>query len=471
MPKSEENSYSISAISSPKKILSNDCVTTEKSGIVKFKKKHSQEKFENLRRCFGFFDFLKTSWRTFKEFSADTSIHGIKYLTDKQRNWTEKLFWSVALVLSIIACAYVIYLSWRKRIDSPLIFSFAPKPMNIWDIPFSAVTICPTGGINLSASILKNITGNVNKRITHVKWRHDEYHSSKLFTEIVTHEGFCYTFNMMNFYDLFETDVAFESLENLKDKTKHPNTAWDLQEGYKNSDPFTYPFRISGSGENGGLKFQIWRKISEVKAIKTLVKGFKLVIHLPCELPIFDQQYFRFPLEKSATLIIRPSMTVTEGLDAYSTDTRQCYIEGEKKLVYFKKYTRANCLLECLVKYTIEICGCVHFSLPRKIGEKVCNSSMENCFYQAKKKLALQKMKDSLNKNNNYGEVEKSSCKCLPSCTSLFYEGEISQDDIRYFSKSERILDAYRSVVSILFKDDDFLYTQSVTCSNFILPL
>lgn len=137
-----------------------------------------------------------------------TSLIGIKYLTDKQRNWTEKLFWSVALILSIVACAYVIYLSWRKRIDSPLIFSFAPKPMNIWDIPFSAVTICPTsGGVNLSSSILKNFSDNVNERITHVKWRHDEYHSNKLFTEIVTHEGFCYTFNMMNFYDLFEKDV------------------------------------------------------------------------------------------------------------------------------------------------------------------------------------------------------------------------------------------------------------------------
>jgi len=132
---------------------------------------------------------------------------------------------------------------------------------------------------------------------------------------------------------------------------------------------------------------------------------------------------------------------VTEDLDGYSTDARQCYLEGEKILVYFKKYTRANCLLECLVKYNIENCGCVHFSLPRRKDEKVCNSSMESCFYQAKKKLALQKMKDSLDGNNNYGEIEKSSCKCLPSCTSLFYEGEISQDDIRYFSKSERTLE------------------------------
>jgi hypothetical protein len=66
---------------------------------------------------------------------------------------------------------------------------------------------------------------------------------------------------------------------------------------------------------------------------------------------------------------------------------------------------------------------------------------MESCFYQAKKKMALQKMKDSLDKTKNNGKIERSLCKCLPSCTSLFYEGEISQDDIRYFSKSERIFE------------------------------
>lgn len=140
-------------------------------------------------------------------------------MTDKQRNWTEKLFWSIALILSIIACSYCIYLSWRKRIDSPLIFSFAPKPMNIWDIPFSAVTICPTGGFSSiqqqffnnnssnSESLFINVSSNIEKRITNVKWRQEERKSNELFTEILTHEGYCYTFNMMNFRDLFADNV------------------------------------------------------------------------------------------------------------------------------------------------------------------------------------------------------------------------------------------------------------------------
>lgn len=40
------------------------------------RKRRQKEKCKNLKKCFGFCDFLSTSWRTFKEFSADTSIHG-----------------------------------------------------------------------------------------------------------------------------------------------------------------------------------------------------------------------------------------------------------------------------------------------------------------------------------------------------------------------------------------------------------
>lgn len=44
--------------------------------VKAIKKKRPREKCANCKRCWGFCDFLKTSWKLFKEFSADTSIHG-----------------------------------------------------------------------------------------------------------------------------------------------------------------------------------------------------------------------------------------------------------------------------------------------------------------------------------------------------------------------------------------------------------
>lgn len=144
----------------------------------------------------------------------------------------------------------------------------------------------------------------------------------------------------------FTNFSVFEAFENLKDTSNMPKAGWSLQDGFFNKSPEMYPHRASGSGENGGLQFEMWRAIAEVKNSPSFNKGFKLVVHLPSELPQFDKIYYRFPLEKMATLIIRPSMIVTENLDNYNYRTRQCYFEGEKKLKLFRNYTRSNCKLD-----------------------------------------------------------------------------------------------------------------------------
>lgn len=90
--------------------------------------------------------------------------------------------------------------------------------MNIWEIPFAAITICPVSGFmplnenyNLTdmtgENALHNFTDSIGSRITNTRWRNIVTDSNNLFSEIATAEGFCYTFNMMNFDDLFEDNV------------------------------------------------------------------------------------------------------------------------------------------------------------------------------------------------------------------------------------------------------------------------
>lgn len=192
---------------------------------------------------------------------------------------------------------------------------------------------------------------------------------------------------------------------------------------------------MSGSGENGGLSFDIWRKITEVKFSSSFNKGFKLVVHLPSEVPHFDKQYYRFPLEKSATLVIRPTLIDTEdNLVDHGPETRQCYFEKERKLKYFKRYTRSNCQMECLADFTLRKCKCIVATIPRFKGVKICNSEKSRvCYNDAKKEMMRENMETSLKTSNSYDDRGKLACDCLPACTSLSYEGEISHDDIRYF--------------------------------------
>lgn len=241
------------------------------------------------------------------------------------------------------------------------------------------------------------------------------------------------------FFALRFSFSVFEAYENLKDNKRIPKTQWELEVGYKEGTrryELDYPYRAAGSGENGGVKFDILRNSSEVKNSPNVNKGFKLVVHLPCDIPQFDKQYFRFPLEKSATLIVRPTFMDTDEDVDYVPQKRQCYFEGEKKLQLFKMYTRSNCQIECLAEFTRQKCKCIHYSMPRLKGDHVCDNSSLSCYVKAKKDLMLLSMKQGVNaqiKENK--DLAQTVCGCLPACTSLSYEGEISHDDIRYFKK------------------------------------
>ena len=243
-------------------------------------------------------------------------------------------------------------------------------------------------------------------------------------------------FSYFLLFPIFFILSVFEAFHNLKNHSRFPRTHWHLQQGYISKTPHVYPYRASGSGENGGIQFEIWRKISEVKNSVNFNKGFKLVVHLPCELPQFDKQYYRFPLEKSATMVIRPSLINTEDdLESYDKEVRQCYFEGERKLKLFKNYTRSNCELECLAEFTRRKCQCIHYSMPRLKGDRICDLAQTKCFEEAKKTLSIYNMEKSLKSSTTYADRGDVACGCLPACTSLQYEGEISHDDIRYFGK------------------------------------
>lgn len=142
----------------------------------------------------------------------------MKYLSDRNRHWTEYIFWTVALISSIFFCSLLIIDAYRKWQDAPFIVNLSEKPMNIWEIPFVAITICPVGGLtplndsfglapNFAQGRLNKFTGSIESRITNVEWRKSSVNSHEFFTEIATEEGFCWTFNTYNFDDLFKKAV------------------------------------------------------------------------------------------------------------------------------------------------------------------------------------------------------------------------------------------------------------------------
>lgn len=95
-----------------------------------------------------------------KLISKDSTIHGIRYITNSRSNQLTRVFWTIAFVISIIGMAFYIrgvYYKWRISPDIAITASLKP----IREIPFPAITIC-------SPVIVKNKYANFLKAYYHI---------------------------------------------------------------------------------------------------------------------------------------------------------------------------------------------------------------------------------------------------------------------------------------------------------------
>lgn len=296
-----------------------------------------------------------------------------------------RIFWIIALSLSISGCSFLISKTYSKWQNSPVIVSLDDKPTPIHMIPFPAVTICPEIKFKRNSlndqGFLQNVTNKKqNYRIKDVFyeciWRNRKMDCSLLFHEIETDDGLCYTFNMLDQRDLFSKN-ADVIMRHPNHNHRSPN--WTLQNGYNSSIFLEYPYRALDSGFDAGLQLTLIAKKSDITN-KNPVQGFKLALHTPIDIPRFRKRFYRIPLKKEVLLAIEPKViTTTDDVRDYNPKVRDCHFDGEKKLTFFQKYTQTNCELECFLRFLVRSCNCVRAGLQytRKIG--ICDKSKEEC--------------------------------------------------------------------------------------------
>lgn len=233
--------------------------------------------------------------------------------------------------------------------------------------------------------------------------------------------------------------------------TGNPNsTHWNLERGYDDSEgnySETYPYRVFAAGARSGL-FSLLRLFEQdlEYVCRGPVQGFKILLHTPGEVPQVSKHYFRVPLLQEVLVSVKPQMiTTSEGLRHYHPNRRQCFFNGERKLRFLNMYTQRNCELECLSNFTKSECGCVKFSMPSNekqfllnqmgkifhvmffiVGDEItpiCGADKMKCYNDAEDKLIKSDFIEGLVGDS---AVPK-GCNCLPACTSITYESEISQ--------------------------------------------
>lgn len=280
-------------------------------------------------------------------------------------------------------------------------------------------------------SLMKESSLTVNEAIINCGYRNQNSDCSKLFNKILTDKGYCYSFNMQGFNTIFNEKVISKDFycfkrtriaKSLYVKSKlHNETVddvndpfqWSLDNGYAklhNSDA------VPVKAEKGKfLGFNPYLKENDSTNVCTQIGNvYSFYFHLPNEimLPVHQEVYVEFRKKKDMILTAK-SYTADEGMRKFSPISRGCYFEGEKQLKFFKTYTKALCEFECMTNYTLNVCGCVKFSMPRTSNTPICMIDKMDCYSNA-----MTIWPDYEKAKNKF----EATCGCLKTCNDIKYE-------------------------------------------------
>ncbi|KAG5677523.1 hypothetical protein PVAND_007278 [Polypedilum vanderplanki] len=84
-------------------------------------------------------------------------------------------------------------------------------------------------------------------------------------------------------------------------------------------------------------------------------REFRMFTHIYNDIPtIFHTEKFISWNNDAIAEIDANLYTTSESMCRYSSDVRRCYFEGERKLQFFKSYSKAFCSLECIANHALK---------------------------------------------------------------------------------------------------------------------
>ncbi|KAH8403942.1 hypothetical protein KR215_006867 [Drosophila sulfurigaster] len=470
------------------------------------------------------------------EYSKSTTIHGIRYIFEVHRPIYEKLYWLVLTCTSVYFAVSLIWATYLKWQDSPVILGFDETLVPVHKIPFPTITICPEikmernvfdyanvsrliwdkyqqnedfSDINEEdlqrmaatmhicdsdvatrfAPLLSNLRSGlppldvsetlvdltISKNVTgpFCRWNGRFYFCNKIFDFVATDEGICYQFNGLRPKDIYRDErfVSFVdpdvvSFDDYFDADLPPLNKitgnWSLDTGFVDQGQNSYPQRtVVTSVRNGFFAFLQGLEHNYDYDCRSFKQGYKVFLNSPESVPLTSNNYILVPHGSEVMVSVLPNYVVsTNNLHEISAEKRQCFFDDERALRYFKAYSQSNCQTECLANYTMAKCGCVKFWMPKPLDVPVCGVAGIACYNAAQDELNALLQNQTMQKTVNPNV--KVMCDCMPACTSLEYNFEISRavynasKTIAAFRETYELTDSIGSRLTVYFKEHQF---------------
>ncbi|KAM3963999.1 pickpocket protein 28 [Aphomia sociella] len=435
---------------------------------------------------------MKSFNKNFREYLLTSTLHGLRYIGERNLTWFERFFWLAAFGSSLVCAAFFIFNVYAKWSMTPMIVSINPQNMALEELPFPAITICNVNQAKKSVaeyymnsghsvdkklllslctsqndadlfeedlaesadwdytrSFLINVTQPCSEMLTLCEWDSHIRSCRDLFNAQLTDEGLCCTFNVVHRHMMFRDP---KSLNDLNLTFPLPAVDWTPEGGYPKKSPRNgFPWRPQGVGTHHGLSLILDANIEEYYCSSTRSTGFKILLHNPTETPKMANVGEIFGSGIEARVSIQPRI-----YDAHPTlrtidiQKRLCLFSNEKELIFYRTYTLKNCEMECEANTMINLCQCVYYYMPKNKTTRVCGKADAKCY---------------ANMSHSVSAQTKECLECLPACTEIAYFERMSTAPLnkalvghlaKTLRKSVDYFTENMLVIHFYFEDDTF---------------
>ncbi|XP_073831774.1 pickpocket protein 28-like [Musca autumnalis] len=367
-----------------------------------------------------------------------------------------QLYYLVSFLSFFIYGLYMAFYFLNKWQNTPVIISLSSNPTAIASLPFPTVTFCnmnqiqrdrvenfeidspeyghvqkicfqpynytrflnftPRSETDTFPNFILENAQSCEDMIVYCKFGEDEETCTDLFREVLLDEGLCCVFNQLHPYYLFKGEYRFIREYTTSNGRATLPVKWTFEDGYGTEylPKRFYPRKTPGPGTSKGLTVVLNADLDNYYCSSTNGPGFKMMLYNPVDFPYIKES--GLPVAIGRQTLVRINTKINEAastLRQVAPKDRQCYFSDEKQLIYFKYYTRQNCIMECDAKMIMKMCHCIPHYLPNIFSNAtICYLKDMDCLERAESLLLV-------------STIEECKSECLNGCNEISHSPDL----------------------------------------------
>ncbi|XP_034473687.1 sodium channel protein Nach [Drosophila innubila] len=360
--------------------------------------------------------------QSIEEYLKNSTLHGARFIVDKDANWLERIFWVICLIASWYASWLLIKASLAAFENNAISF-VVESSYRDWDTNFPAIIVCESKNMDRIQEVAEQLWGadhdfTLEEVLSEIAYfRGESYHTvHECGGEDSTTTCF---YSNFSYYAQLVRSPCVNAIRNCEWNNK-PFECCKYFQRMETELGICYAINSMQAGKNQGPKVNMYSN--------RFTGPGSLKIELLTEATVFILGAEEVPTlvtPKTDFLVVGPYISFTryvskrdiendEAIRETSIHQRNCRFPDENILDVHGYYSYSACTVQCRKDRQMELCNCSSHLSPNTPDWQKCNMDGLECLNRHYEDLSVI-IAEWARRRGRKGLV----CDCLPSCTEV----------------------------------------------------